>query len=107
MLIVIVFRFASLLPDYQLSREETPDGSGLAFAQDDIAPQVRGSILIHSITEWPSLFPSSFTRIPIGLLYSSLSPRGEIRAYHVPLEYLHGVGLAYLPMVQRLWQVSK
>jgi hypothetical protein len=36
MLIVIVFRFASLLPDYQLSREETPDGSGLAFAQDDI-----------------------------------------------------------------------
>ena len=27
---------------------------------------------------------------------------GEIRAYHVPLEYLHGLGLAYLPMVQRL-----
>jgi hypothetical protein len=27
---------------------------------------------------------------------------GEIRAYHVPVEYLHGLGLAYLPMVQRL-----
>ena len=32
---------------------------------------------------------------------------GGVRAYHVPLEYLHGVGLAYLPMVQRLRQVSK
>ena len=27
---------------------------------------------------------------------------GEIWTYHVSLEYLHGVGPAYLPMVQRL-----
>ena len=27
---------------------------------------------------------------------------GEIRAYHVPLEYLRGLSLAYLPMVQQL-----
>ena len=32
---------------------------------------------------------------------------GERRAYHVPLEYLRGLGLAYLPVVHQLRQVSK
>lgn len=31
---------------------------------------------------------------------------GDIRVYHVPLEYLHGLGLAYLPVVPQLRQMS-
>ena len=31
----------------------------------------------------------------------------ERRAYHVPLEYPRGLGLAYLPVVHQLRQVSK
>ena len=31
---------------------------------------------------------------------------GKQRAYHVPLEYLRGLGLAFLPVVSQLRQVS-
>src|SRR5262245_3006552 len=43
-----------------------------------------GSTLIHSITEWPSLLPSSPSRTSIGLPYGSLSLAGDVRGYHVP-----------------------
>src|SRR5215471_1154325 len=38
-----------------------------------------GSTLIHSITEWPSLLPSSHARTPVGLPYGSLSLAGDVR----------------------------
>ena len=59
-----------------------------------------------------SLPPASYTRCSVGSPHGSLSradvhPPGGRRAYHVPLKYLRGLGLAYLPMVQRLCQMSK
>ena len=38
----------------------------------------------------------------MGLPCGSLSFLGEVRAYHVPLEYLRGLGLAFLPVVLQL-----
>src|SRR5438445_13046730 len=43
-----------------------------------------GSTLIHSMTEWPSLLPSSHTRTPVGSPYGSFSILGGVRGYHVP-----------------------
>jgi hypothetical protein len=40
---------------------------------------------IRSITDQPSLAPSSFTRSPIGSPCGALSLAGGLRAYHVPL----------------------
>jgi len=37
----------------------------------------RDSTPIHPITGWPSLFPPSHTRTPIGLSYDSLSSHEE------------------------------
>ena len=51
----------------------------------------EGSTSIRSTTERRSLTPSSDTRSPIGSPYGSLSHRGELRAYHVPLMY-HRMG---------------
>src|SRR5499433_772303 len=42
------------------------------------------STLIHSITEWPSLLPSSPSRTSIGLPYGLLSLTGDVRGCHVP-----------------------
>lgn len=77
----------------------TCDKSAPAFAQDDIAAIAQS--LSPPLTEGLSLFPSSCTRrSPCG----SLSFAGEVRAYHVPLEYPHGLGLAFLPVVPQLRQ---
>ena len=81
------------------SRDETPDGSQPAFAEDAHIP-------ICSITEQPLLFPSSFTRSSIGLPCGSLSPLGELRAYHVSSVYLHGVGRASPPRIPHLRPVT-
>jgi hypothetical protein len=43
-----------------------------------------GSTPIRSITGRPSLPPSSCTRSPIGWPYDLPTPRGGLRAYHVP-----------------------
>jgi len=42
---------------------------------------------IRSITERPSLAPSSHTPTPIGFPYGSLSLAGGVWAYHVPYQY--------------------
>src|SRR3954447_4853550 len=42
-----------------------------------------GSTLIWSVTDQPSLSPSSFTRRPVGSSCESLSLAGRRRAYHV------------------------
>jgi hypothetical protein len=71
-----------------------------------------GATPIHSITEWPSLSPPSFTRSPIGSPYGSLSRAdqglpGELRAYHVPLVYLRGLGPSSTPVVLHLRQMTR
>ena len=85
--------------DRYFSRDETPDGSRPACAGDNIIP-------ICSITEQPLLCPSSFTRSSMGFPCGSLSPLGELRAYHVPSLYPHGVGLASTPGVRPLRPVT-
>jgi hypothetical protein len=77
------------------SRAERPEGSGPAFAGDDVAPQ--GSTPIRPITGRPSLAPSSFTRTAIGSPCGSLSLTGTVRAYRVPRVYPSGVGPPYPP----------
>ena len=74
-LLCLLSRFA------KFSRNERPHGSQPAFAGGDVPTS------IHCITPWPSLFPSSSTRSPLGLPCGSLSHQGELRAYHVPLRY--------------------
>jgi|SRR5215469_5132251 len=56
------------------SRAETPEGSQPAFAWGDLA---GGLTPIRSITERPSLPPSSPTRRPIGDPLAEGLPRGE------------------------------
>jgi len=60
------------------SRPPTPEGSQPPFGWDDVATPIR------SITDRPSLAPSSFTRSPVGAPCGSLSLAGGRRAYHVP-----------------------
>src|SRR5205823_8315362 len=62
-----------------------------AFASDAL------SIRIPSITEEPSLAPSSCTRCSIGFPYGSLSQVGDHRAYHVLHNYPDGLGSACPP----------
>src|SRR5712692_3596450 len=71
--------------DRYLSRDETPEGSQPAFAEDATVP-------LCCMTKQPSLAPSSCTRHPVGFPYGSLSLPGERRASHVPPLYPHGVG---------------
>jgi hypothetical protein len=54
---------------------------------------------IRSITERPSLSPSSVARTSIGPPYGGLSPKGEIRVYPVPLERHSRLGPLYTPTV--------
>ena len=60
------------------SRPPTPRGSLLACARGDVATPIR------PITGRPSLSPRSFTRSPIGWSCDLPTPRGGLRAYHVP-----------------------
>ena len=69
--------------DRSFSRDETPEGSQPAFAEDSVVP-------LCFMTKQPALFPSSCTRSSIGFPCGALSPLGELRAYHVPAVYLHG-----------------
>ena len=69
--------------DRYFSRDETPDGSQPACAEDYGVP-------LGCITKQPALFPSSFPRSSIGSPCGALSPLGALRAYHVPSLYPHG-----------------
>jgi hypothetical protein len=62
----------------RFSRDARPEGSQPAFAWGHVTTPIR------TITERPSLAPSSSTRRPIGLPCGSLSLAGGLRAYHVP-----------------------
>jgi hypothetical protein len=69
----------------------------------------RGDVAtpIRSITDRPSLAPSSSTRRPVGVSRETLSagvacPVGERRVYHVPPLSPCGLGRASPPVVQQL-----
>ena len=76
--------------------------------QREVCPLSRRNNIIPlcSITEQPLLVPSSFTRSSIGSPCGSLSPLGELRAYHVPSLYPHGLGLASTPGARPLRPVT-
>src|SRR5262249_57030037 len=74
------------------SRPPTPEGSLPPFGWGDVATPIR------PITGRRSLPPSSSTRNPIGAPYDALSPRGGLRAYHVPCRYRSGLGRVSGPM---------
>src|SRR5882724_2535678 len=65
----------------KLSCDERPEGRQPAFACGDVA---LGSTPIHPMTGWPSLFPSSHARTPMGSPCGSLSLPGDVRGCHVP-----------------------
>src|SRR2546426_4739996 len=65
----------------KVSGDARPDGRQRACAWGDVA---IGSTPIHSITEWPSLLPSSHARTPIGLPCGSLSLAGGVWGCHFP-----------------------
>ena len=80
----------------KVSGEARPDGRQRACAWGDVA---IGSTPIHSITEWPSLLPSSHARTPIGLPCGSLSLAGGVRGCHVPSQsHTNGVGALCPPV---------
>jgi hypothetical protein len=79
-----------------LSCHPAPDGSLPAFAWGDVA-RMGGATPIRPITGRLSLPPPSFTRSPIGSPCGSLSPKGGLRAYHVPLVYPSGLGPSSTP----------
>ena len=58
--------------------------SRLSPRGDVACGSAAGSTPIRSITERPSLAPSSSTRRPVGVSCEPLSPKGGRRAYHVP-----------------------
>ena len=63
---------------------------------------------IRSITERPSLSPSSFSRRLIGFSCESLSLAGRRRAYHVPPLLPCGLGRVFPPVAHRLrWRSSE
>jgi hypothetical protein len=73
--------------------------------QTDVSALSRGVMLpvgatpIPSITEGPSLLPSSSSRTPIGLPCGSLSLAGDVRGYHVPSQsQTNGLGALYPPV---------
>src|SRR5215471_17360099 len=58
-----------------------------------------GATLIHPITGWPSLLPSSHSRTSIGLPYSLLSLTGDVRGCHVPSQsQTNGLGALCPPV---------
>src|SRR5262249_31672507 len=59
-------------------RAPTPEGSRPAFAWGDVPTPIR------PVTGRRSLAPSSFTRSPIGRSCERPTPKGGLRAYHVP-----------------------
>jgi hypothetical protein len=61
------------------SRKEAPVGRGLTFVPGNVETRIR------SITERPSLLPTSQARIPTDPRAVHLPLRAEIRGYHVPL----------------------
>src|SRR5438105_4755254 len=61
---------------------------------------------IRSITDRPSLPPSSLTRRPFGFSCESLSRMGRRRAYHVPSLLRCGLGRASPPVVHQLCRRS-
>src|SRR2546423_976961 len=74
-----------------------------------IGPLSGGVLLqtpLRSLTDRPSLPPSSFTRSPIGSPYDSLSLAGGLRAYHVALLKPRGLGPASTPVARRLRRAS-
>ncbi|WP_207681262.1 hypothetical protein [Desulfonema magnum] len=80
-----------------MSRKETPVGSLLTFVPGKFRTRIR------TVTARHSLSPTSFTRIPVGLPCGSLSPKGEIRAYHVSHKYLTDrLGSALTPVALHL-----
>jgi hypothetical protein len=80
------------------SRPPTPEGSLPGFPWGDVATP------IHPITGRLSLTPSSFTRSLVGRSYEQPTPRGGLRAYHVPLTELSGLGRVSGPVEQHLRQ---
>ena len=84
-LLCLLCRFA------RCSRDEKPEGSQPAFASDAV------SIRISSITEEPSLAPSSCARCSISFPCESLSQLGEQRVFHVLHNYPDGLGSACSP----------
>ena len=73
--------------------------------QMDVSALSRGMMLpvgstpIPSITEGPSLLPSSHSRTPISLSYGSLSLMGDVRGSHVPSQsQMNGVGALCPPV---------
>jgi hypothetical protein len=78
--------------------------------QVEVCPLSRGVMLpvwigatpIRLVTRRPSLSPPSFTHSPIDLPCGSLSQKGGLWVYHVSSAYPRGLGLASLPVVQRL-----
>src|SRR5262249_2231860 len=73
-----------------------PEGSQPACAGGDVATPIR------PITGRRSLAPSSFTRSPIASPRGSLSPAGELRAYHVAPRKPRGLGPASTPVARHL-----
>ena len=76
-LLCLLSRFAKVSRDARPAWEVSALSRGVCCAC---------STPIHPITGWPSLFPASHTRTPLGSPYGSLSLMGERRAYHVPHE---------------------
>src|SRR5262249_1562033 len=66
----------------------------------------RATTPIRSITDRPSLPPSSFTRSPVGAPCGLLSRVGGLRAYHVPPMYPGGLGRISPPVVRHPRRVS-
>ena len=85
------------------SRMPLPEGSLPACAVDDVAASATP---IRSMTDRPSLAPSSCTRRPPGSPCGSLSQQavrlGRRRAYHVPSLLRCGEGRASPPVVRQL-----
>jgi hypothetical protein len=76
-----------------------------------MSPSTEGSTSIRSITDRPSLAPSSSTRRPMGASCEALSAAlecavGERRAYHVPPLSQCGLGRVSSPVVRQLRQRS-
>jgi hypothetical protein len=71
----------------------------------EVSPLARGARTpIRSITERPSLSPSSHTPTPLSSPCGSLSLAGDVWAYHVPYPCPSGLGCACSPVVRHLRQ---
>jgi len=74
-LLCLLKRFA------ELPRAARPEGSLRPCGRGDVATPIR------SLTDRPSLAPSSFTRCRLDAPYEASTPKGRQRAYHVPQVY--------------------